>query len=94
MPVPLGDSKAMKDAAAVRLRIHEAIKPSGESDPRLMQGQVPLVAEQQMRHLEFCVQALIDEIRGLRAKDHLQKMQAFEDYARSQSDPPKAVGLK
>lgn len=73
--VPLGDSKAMRDAAAIRDR-------QAKHDEHL-----------RMRHLECCVQALIEEIRGQKAKDYLKKMKAFEDYARGHSDPPKAAEM-
>lgn len=79
--------QGMVDAAGIR----EGLAGVVEHGP--MEKAAVLIGEWQMWHLECCVQALIEEIRGQKAKDYLKKMQAFEDYARGHSDPPKAAEM-
>lgn len=97
MPKPMGDeSQAMRDAVDVRWGIYEAIKSSGEDDPRHRLSGFAMVAERQMWHLECCVQALIEEIRAAKKAVQCIPMplppitktvaEALEDHARGQAE--------
>lgn len=62
---PMGDeSQAMRDAATIRESTHTRNGPRFMSETYF---QIRELVHEQMRHLESCVQALIEEIRTLKA---------------------------